>query len=86
MGFGDGAGRCYGRSTMTKSTIGILVILVLFIGVGAYVGTKNERPPLRVITNFAECEEAGYPVGESYPRQCWTSDGRHFVEEIEEEE
>lgn len=36
-----------------------------------------------MITNFEECTRAGYPVGESYPRQCWTPDGKHFVEEIE---
>lgn len=34
------------------------------------------------IDSFEECAAAGYPVGESYPRQCWTSGGKHFVEEI----
>jgi hypothetical protein len=40
--------------------------------------------PSLQITNFEECASAGYPVGESYPRQCWTPDGKHFVEEIEQ--
>jgi hypothetical protein len=35
------------------------------------------------INSFEECAAAGYPVMESYPRQCRTPDGRHFVEEIE---
>jgi len=35
------------------------------------------------IYSFEECAAAGYPVMESYPRQCNTPDGKHFVEEIE---
>ena len=35
------------------------------------------------ITNFEECIAAGNPAMESYPRQCRTGDGLHFVEEIE---
>ncbi len=34
------------------------------------------------IENFEQCVAAGNPVMESYPRQCRTSDGKHFVEEI----
>jgi hypothetical protein len=34
------------------------------------------------ITNFEECIAAGNPAMESYPRQCNTSDGKHFVENI----
>lgn len=34
------------------------------------------------IDNFEECASAGNPIMESYPRQCRTSDGRNFVEEI----
>ncbi len=33
------------------------------------------------ITNFDECARAGFPIMESYPRQCRSSDGRTFVEE-----
>lgn len=35
------------------------------------------------IDSFEECEAAGNPVMESYPRQCKTSDGTNFVEEID---
>jgi len=35
-----------------------------------------------LIKNFEECVAAGNLVMESYPRQCRTSDGKHFVEEI----
>jgi len=34
------------------------------------------------ITSFQECLDAGYPIMESYPRQC-NADGNSFVEEIE---
>ncbi|MBN1645456.1 hypothetical protein JW868_00275 [Candidatus Woesearchaeota archaeon] len=36
------------------------------------------------VDSFVECEEAGYPVMESYPRQCTTPDGRSFVEAVNE--
>ncbi len=35
-----------------------------------------------VINSFQECVDAGYPVMESYPRQCATPDGRTFTEII----
>lgn len=37
---------------------------------------------LSAITIFEECESAGNPIMESYPRQCQTPDGKHFVEQI----
>lgn len=41
------------------------------------------RQTTEAVTSFTECAAAGYPIGESYPRQCWTPDGGHFVEEVE---
>ena len=35
-------------------------------------------------TNFEECIDEGNPAMESYPRQCRTIDGKHFVESIPE--
>jgi hypothetical protein len=41
------------------------------------------RGPIEsTIESFEDCVAAGNPVIESYPRQCRTSDGKHFVEEI----
>ncbi|MDD1676004.1 MAG: hypothetical protein LUQ17_04875, partial [Methanomicrobiales archaeon] len=34
------------------------------------------------ITSFEECVRAGYPIMESYPRQCRAPDGPTFVENI----
>ena len=39
-------------------------------------------PKSSLINTFEECVDAGNPVMESYPRQCRTPDGKHFVEEI----
>lgn len=33
------------------------------------------------VTTFAECASAGYPILQSYPRQCKTPDGTTFVEQ-----
>ena len=38
--------------------------------------------PRKEITSFMDCVEAGNAVAESYPRQCNTPDGKHFVEDI----
>jgi len=35
------------------------------------------------INSFDECLTAGNPAMESYPRQCITTDGKHFVEQID---
>ena len=38
--------------------------------------------PKKTIASFADCAAAGYPVLESYPRQCKTPDGNSFTEEV----
>jgi len=42
---------------------------------------KGNEPSVAV-NNFDECEAAGYPIAESYPRQCTTPGGETFVEGI----
>lgn len=51
----------------------IMVVVIFLIVTSFYKEAK--------ISNFEECAKAGYRVGESYPRQCWT-ENQHFVEEI----
>jgi hypothetical protein len=41
-------------------------------------------PTAEDVTNFQECVNAGNLIMESYPRQCRTTDGKHFVESIPE--
>lgn len=65
-----------------KIISGILALLLL--GAGVVLGMMLKETTLRLkINSFDECVVAGYPVMESYPRQCKTSDGKIFVEQIE---
>lgn len=45
----------------------------------------NTNGPISIASNFTECANAGFPVQESYPRQCRTPDGRAFTEDIGDE-
>jgi len=58
------------------------MVLLLAGGYFFYVlVTKTEV----VVTSFEECEEAGYPVFESYPEQCRDSNGILYVRDIGDE-
>ncbi|MBS3114680.1 hypothetical protein J4448_06270 [Candidatus Woesearchaeota archaeon] len=65
----------------------VLILLIFALAIAACEqviqgGIRKE------ITNFDECAKAGYPIGESYPRQCFLPgpNGKSFVEEIESKE
>lgn len=51
---------------------------------GYWWWATRQAPPqeARFITSFEECVAAGYPVMESYPRQCRTPEGAVYTEEI----
>lgn len=63
-------------------------ILILFFGAAVLVGlfllynVGQESRHTVEIQSFNECVAAGNPVMESYPRQCNTKEGQHFVEDI----
>ena len=59
-----------------------LAILMLVFFTACTTMTHN-APPGEDITTYDECVRAGNLVMESYPRQCATPDGKHFVEEID---
>lgn len=52
----------------------VIAVIVLFI----YLNIST----ISGVNSFEECVAAGYPVMETYPRQCRTPDGRIFVEKI----
>ncbi len=58
--------------------IGIGVALLIIVAVAYFFG----RGPAPTVTSFAECAQKGFPILESYPRQCRTSDGKTFREDI----
>jgi hypothetical protein len=64
-----------------------VVVFILAVLVAYLAWYVNGRPktPVKEVTSFDECLQAGYSIGESYPRQCWTPDGGHFVEELKGE-
>jgi len=56
--------------------VGILIALVLLLN------HPNSKSAIKKVNSFEECIEAGYPVLESYPRQCHTPEGKTFTEDI----
>lgn len=64
----------------------ISVAIVILIAGGSYFAyrrlAQNKTP--QVLRSFEDCVRAGYPVVESYPRQCHAPDGKRFIEEVEE--
>jgi hypothetical protein len=66
-----------------KSKYLIYLLIVVIIGVLAVLmNPKKVSTPSTNIHSFEECAAAGNPVMESYPRQCNTPDGKHFVETV----
>lgn len=62
-----------------------LFVVILIAGAIVFIVPPKAHAPSEVAlepTNFTECAVAGYPVAESYPRQCNTPSGAHFVEDI----
>ena len=55
----------------------VLVVVALWFG---FFRTKKVVAP--VVLSFESCVSAGFPVMESYPRQCRTSDGKTYAEEL----
>jgi hypothetical protein len=66
----------------------LLFITTLALGlmIGYFFGYDNgAKEVFAEITSFEECAAAGFPIMESYPEQCRTPDGKHFVREVPEE-
>ncbi len=56
------------------------IIIIILVGAGLF--WYSNKPTIKAASTFEECVVAGYPVLESYPRQCRTREGRAFVEDI----
>lgn len=70
-----------------KNLLLISAVVIIFFGlafvIGYFVSKNLVGQNQKNIQSFADCVAAGYPVMESYPRQCRTPDGRNFVEQIQ---
>ena len=64
-----------------KKLLIVVLILVLAVGVFAY-RQYTKQAQISKINSFEECTAAGFPISESYPPQCRTSDGRSFTQNI----
>ncbi len=60
---------------------GIFLVILAALAVVAVL-MRNRAPSGPVISNFQECAAAGYPVMQSYPRQCTLPNGKFFVEQV----
>lgn len=71
------------NNTTAVLSIGAVVVALALLGTFFFMrsGTPEAKPPV-VVNSFAECEKAGYPVMESYPRQCRVPGGALFVEAV----
>lgn len=55
----------------------VLAIFVLIVfGLAFDIGRKDNTEPI----NFNECVQKGYPIQETFPRQCRTPEGKSFIE------
>ena len=63
------------------AVLGVVALVIMRIAPTITV-PPFQQAGQQAATNFEECAAAGNPVMESYPRQCNTPDGRHFVEEV----
>ena len=63
--------------------LGLIVLLLVGGVVYKILPMTGDPGGPSIITSFSECANAGYPIMESYPRQCRTPGGKTFIEEIE---
>lgn len=69
---------------MDKTQFYVVFALIFIVGllggglVGYLIGRTSDGN--LTVTSFKECANAGYPITESYPRQCKTPDNKTFIE------
>ena len=59
----------------------LLATVIIVTGIYFYFARSQGQVALP-ISSFTQCVEAGYPVMESYPRQCAPPSGPSFTEEL----
>lgn len=65
-----------------KNIVAVIVLIVILV-VGYFGFQRYQRAEeIKRISSFEQCVSAGFPVLESYPPRCATSDGRSFTQDI----
>ncbi|MEK9180505.1 MAG: Gmad2 immunoglobulin-like domain-containing protein [Patescibacteria group bacterium] len=67
---------------MRKVLIFVVAIIAMVAVWGSIFYWQNLRGSEASIRSFEDCIAAGYPVAESYPRQCRVPGGENFMENI----
>ncbi len=68
------------NKNINKRIIFWILIVFLAIVIAVLLMFLKPKTAQSNVNNFEECVKAGYPVMETYPRQCKTPDGRMFIE------
>ncbi len=70
--------------TKSPKKVYISFFLLIFVAGLVVVFSRQTQKPAVVampkVNSFEECAKLGYPIMESYPRQCSSPDGKFFVE------
>lgn len=70
---------------MKRIIITLLSLLLAFSAIFLVIYPMLKKPKTKpAVKSFQECVAAGYPVFESYPRQCRDSAGVMFTEILKE--
>lgn len=69
---------------MKKTFLVTFLLVFIFVSWFIFFSPKKVIAPSKDVLSFEDCVRAGYPVMESYPRQCKTPDGRTYAEELVE--
>lgn len=67
-----------------KIVLTSLLFLAILMIVAIVFQAKDKTPKL--VTNFSECSQAGYPILESYPRRCVDKTGKSYTENISDKQ
>jgi hypothetical protein len=62
--------------------IPIIAALLVLLGALAFVLSRDDNDQVATIASFEQCQEAGYPIAESYPARCKVPNGPSFTEDI----
>lgn len=60
----------------------LFAAVIIAVGIFVYLNNQKSQPSPQQITSFEECQNAGYPIQESYPPRCRTDDGLVFTQDI----